>query len=67
MKNKCIKEAKQGMLIYKVFCKECDIYHDQWKFPCEDNCENGKIPVNPLGYKLCDTCNGRGYSNKENK
>ena len=51
------------MRLYTAWCRECDIYHSQWKFPC--TCLNGKLSVEPLGYKLCDECNGRGYFNEK--
>lgn len=59
--NKCKSEGEPGMLLYDVWCKECDCKHQQWKFPCDNNCENGKIAVDPLGYKICDRCYGREY------
>lgn len=58
----CPQHGKVGMLLYKAWCVKCDYYHQQWKYPC--GCENGKIAIDPLGYKICDKCNGRGYLNE---
>lgn len=63
--NKCKFVAEAGMILYNAWCRDCDCYHQQWKFPCE--CENGKVAAEPLGYKLCDKCNGRGYLNEKPK
>lgn len=60
-KPPCGVYGQQGTILFYVFCKQCDFYHPQWKFPCD--CEHGKITVDPLGYKLCDKCNGRGWNN----
>ena len=55
------KLAGSGMGLYDAWCKQCENFHPQWKYPC--NCEFGKIAVEPLGYKTCEICNGRGYLN----
>lgn len=60
-KIKCPYVGKANQILLDVFCRDCDAYHPQWKFPCV--CEGGRIPAEPLGYKLCDKCNGRGYLN----
>lgn len=59
--DKCHSKGKPGMNLHKAFCRECDDFHLQWKMPCENNCEDGKFPVEPLGYTTCNKCNGRGY------
>lgn len=28
--------------------------------PCPDDCEDGRVPVDPLGYTPCPTCKGHG-------
>lgn len=58
MNKDCMKSAP-GMLLYDAFCISCDDIHQQWKFQCD--CENGKITINPCGYKICDKCKGNGY------
>jgi len=60
--NKCPYVGSIGQVLVDAWCKDCDKYHPQWKFPC--TCLNGKLSVEPLGYKLCDECNGRGYLNE---
>ena len=60
--TKCPYVGSPGQILVDSLCTDCDRYHPQWKFPCI--CENGKVPVDPLGYRLCDKCNGRGYQNE---
>lgn len=57
--KECTHAGSAGQILINAFCKDCDTHHFQWKFPCD--CENGKVTVEPLGYKLCDKCNGRGF------
>lgn len=61
----CSTEGNAGQILVRAFCITCDTHHPQWKNPCSnESCEYGKVAAHPLGYKLCDTCNGRGYINE---
>jgi len=58
---KCLSEGKAGMILYDVLCQHCEDRHWAWRYPCPKKCEDGKVTVEPLGYKICETCQGRGY------
>lgn len=53
--------GKAGMLLYHAHCTSCKQKHQQWFYPCDNDCEDGRIPVDPLGYTTCPVCRGRGY------
>jgi hypothetical protein len=61
---KCQTNAKPGMILYAILCKQCETHHPDWRYPCPDKCEGGKISIEPLGYKICPICQGRGYLNE---
>lgn len=64
--KKCKFVAEAGMILANhVYCGECNEHHPQWKYPCV--CEYGKVAVEPIGYKLCHHCMGRGYLNERLK
>lgn len=64
-KNKCSLEGHPEQILVNAFCIDCDTHHPQWKFPCV--CEDGKVPVEPIGYRLCHLCMGRHYLNEKLK
>lgn len=35
------------------------------KIRCPNNCEDGRMPVDPLGYEQCKICNGHGEIEEE--
>jgi hypothetical protein len=60
--------GESGMYLYRVYCHDCDRYHAQYRFPCNNpQCEDGKAWINDgFGYEICKTCNGHKYL-KENE
>ena len=56
--------GKPGMILLDALCNKCYSRHQQWKFPCTNNCESGRVLAEPLGYKICPVCEGRSYLNK---
>ncbi len=60
--SKCPLVGAAEQILVDAPCSDCDGYHLQWKYPCV--CEDGKVPVEPIGYRLCHHCMGRHYLNE---
>jgi len=60
--NKECHLGKEGMALYRIYCNDCECWHPQWRYPCNNRiCDHGKVRTLNAEYAICETCQGKCY------
>jgi hypothetical protein len=58
---KSCQESEAGKVLVNIYCKDCDEFHPQWRYLCDnDECFLGTINTS-LGIDICPRCLGYNY------